>query len=233
VVFAQSRLVIDRLGAEVAAPVTVGSTPSPVTMASDSPDVVEVTPGGRLLARREGRAQIRAAGDPAQKLEVDVRPVAGLAISPDVVPLEPGDEVQLELREPGTRNRLDPAAAEWATTAPDVALVIAGRVETKGREGTAVVTARYGGRIASAKVVVSQRRGRGLTVCPQAPTLRIGEIVTFAAPEAAGAQRWNASAGSILFQSGAATFVAQAAGKTSVCVEAGTRRGCTGVTVRR
>jgi hypothetical protein len=224
VAFVQPRLVIDRLGATVAAPVAVGSTVSPLTIASDSPGVVEITPDGHLHALRDGHAEIRSIGHPTQRLQVDVRSVAGLAVWPDVVPLESGDEVQLDLREPGARGRLDATQAEWATSAPDVALVIAGRVEAKGKEGSAVVTARYGGRVASARVVVAERRGRTLAIRPQAPSLRVGEIVTFEAPDATGAPRWSAGATSILTQSGSATFVAAAAGKTTVCAEVGARR---------
>lgn len=72
VVFASAELEIDQIGEPVATPVQVGSRPSPATMASDAPDVVSVEVDGRLLARRAGRARLRAAtGGP--ELVVTVR----------------------------------------------------------------------------------------------------------------------------------------------------------------
>lgn len=72
VVFREQALVIPVIGEPVAAPVTVGSQPTPDTIWSDSPGVVSVTPDGRLLAHREGSARVSARnGGPP--LEIQVR----------------------------------------------------------------------------------------------------------------------------------------------------------------
>ncbi len=62
VVFTAPSVAMDRAGAPVAAPVTVGSRPSPATMTSDDPQVVTVEPNGALAAHREGTTFVRAAG---------------------------------------------------------------------------------------------------------------------------------------------------------------------------
>lgn len=73
VVFLEPSVVIDRVGATARVPAAVGSTVSPGTMKSSDPSVVEVTAEGGLRARSVGRATIRAVGNPAQALEVEVR----------------------------------------------------------------------------------------------------------------------------------------------------------------
>jgi hypothetical protein len=73
VMFTERSVVIERLGTTIPAPAAVGSTVSPRTLSSSDPSVVEVTPAGELRARALGRATIRATGNPAQALEVEVR----------------------------------------------------------------------------------------------------------------------------------------------------------------
>lgn len=98
VVFAQTSIEIDQLATPFAAPVTVGSRPSPSTMISDAPDVVSVEPDGRLLGHRAGHATIRAStGGPA--LQVSVRdPQASRAAEPQV----PGAGARQEIASPGS-----------------------------------------------------------------------------------------------------------------------------------
>ena len=78
VVFTTPKMVIDQLGRPVPAPVTVGSQPSPETLSSDAPDIVEVTAAGALVARRNGRATVRARGGGESQLEVEARAVSKL-----------------------------------------------------------------------------------------------------------------------------------------------------------
>lgn len=155
VAFSRDRLVLGRLGEVVEVPTVVGSTPSALTMASSAPGVVEVTPDGQLRAVSNGRATIRSLNDSNQQLEVVVQAVAGLAIVPEVVPLLPGEEIQLGLESPGDRKPLDPRAAQWSTTSPDVAVVIEGRLTAGKKPGRATIRATYGGQSAGAVVTVS------------------------------------------------------------------------------
>ncbi len=73
VVFVEPKLVIEGVGATASVPAAVGSTVSARTLTSSDPRVVEVTAEGALRARSAGRATIRATGNPAQALEVEVR----------------------------------------------------------------------------------------------------------------------------------------------------------------
>lgn len=73
VVFLEQSAVIDRVGATVRVPAAVGSTVTQQTIASSDSSVVEVTAEGGLWARSAGRATVRATGNPAQVLEVEVR----------------------------------------------------------------------------------------------------------------------------------------------------------------
>jgi len=73
VVFAQPRLLIDRLGTPFAPPVTVGSTVSAETLRSDAPEIVEIDSAGALVGRRNGRTLVRSLADGSQVLEVEVQ----------------------------------------------------------------------------------------------------------------------------------------------------------------
>lgn len=80
VVFAQRVLRIETLGVPIEPPVTVGSLASATTMASDAPEVVTVTPDGRLLALKAGRTRVRGTGT-GSVLEVEV---AAQALTPTI-----------------------------------------------------------------------------------------------------------------------------------------------------
>jgi hypothetical protein len=82
VVFMEGSVVIDRVGATVRVPAAVGSTVSSQTISSSDSSVVEVTSTGELRARSRGRATIRATGNPAQVLEVEVRDAAAAELHP-------------------------------------------------------------------------------------------------------------------------------------------------------
>ncbi len=234
VVFAQRRLLIDRLGVPFAPPVTVGSTASPETLRSDAPGIVDVDPTGALVGRRNGRALVRSPAN-GQVLEVEVHAASVLAVAPARATLRPGGTQQLRLFTGGGGEEVPGEAAEWATNRPDVAIVIGGRVEAGRKPGTATVTVSYGGQVATAQVVVAEHPGPAFAIRPQAPTLRVGEAVTFEALSRRGpvAALWAPKGARLLAQSGPSTFVAVASGRSQVCGEAGGKVACATVTVRR
>ncbi len=233
-VFTKGQLVIDRLGMPFAPPITVGSTASPQTLRSDAPEIVEVDAAGALVGRRNGRALVRSPTDPAQVLEVEVRAASALAVSPAVIKIRPGGAAHLKLVSGGGGEEVPAEAAVWATTRPDVAMVVGGRVEAGPKTGTATVTVTYGGQAATAQVVVAEEPGPAFSVRPQAPSLRVGQAVTFEAvsPRGPVEARWAAKEPQFLARSGPSTFVAVAPGRVSVCGEAGGRAACTTVIVR-
>lgn len=235
VVFSQQRLLIDRLGVPIAPPVTVGSTVSAETLRSDAPETVDVDSSGGLVGRRNGRALVRSLADATHVLEVEVRAASVLAVAPARVTLRPGGALQLRLLSGDGGEPVAAEAAEWATTRPEVAIVIGGRVEAGRKPGTATVTVSYGGQVATAQVVVAESPGPTFAIRPQAPSLRVGDAVTFEALSQRGpvVARWAPEGARVLAQSGPSTFVAVAAGRSRVCGEAGGKAACTLVTVRR
>ena len=234
VVFSQPALVIDRLGVPVSPPVTVGSTPAPDTLASDSPDVVSVETSGALVAHRNGDATVRAQRG-GETLRVEVRAASQVTLVPAEIDLRPGDEVQLALVPAGGAEPVAADAVQWYTDAPSVAMVRAGRVEAGTEPGVATITAVYGSLSTKARVTVSVSRGPAIAVEPARPVLRVGGAVTFSARAGAGPVdvRWSVKPGTVLKQSGQATFVARAPGSAEVCASSRLRSSCTRVTVRR
>jgi hypothetical protein len=170
VVFSGAALEIDRVGEPVAAPVLVGSRPSPETMTSDAPDVVSVETDGRLLAHREGRASIRSAsGGPSLAVTVriasagDKRAAAAAEKSGGA-----GDVLgSLTLRPPKARLRLGeiqtfealtprgPVPGSWSTSNDRVVAHLQDHVFQGTEPGQAQVCARAAGRRACAAVEVT------------------------------------------------------------------------------
>lgn len=168
VVFSATEFTIDRLGVPVPVPATVGSSPSPQTLASDAPEVVSVDATGSLVGHRSGRATVRTA-DGRSSLEVEVKAVSAFAVVPARLGLRPGGKGRLRLVAAGSGEELPGAAAQWASDAPEVALVFGGEVEASGRPGTSNVLVTYGGQSARAVVVVGWRQavGGGATAQPR------------------------------------------------------------------
>lgn len=232
VVFAQSKLVIDRLGVAFPIPVTVGSTASPDTLVSDAPGVVSVGPGGVLTAHRNGTATIRTA-DGHGELSVKVHAASAIRIEPADVPLRIGDRVNLRLlAEDGSE--LTPKAASWYTDAPTTILVLDGVVEALA-VGSTRVTARYGGLTTIAWLRVEQQPDPTLTIRPRAPQITLGERVTFQAGSRLGPPPrvgWEVRDRHIAQQVGPATFVGRSPGRTQVCTSAAAQ-ACTDLVVRK
>lgn len=154
-VFSRSSMVIDRLGVQVAAPVTVGSRPSDTTMSSDAPQIVTVDPSGNLVAHQDGVATIRSAGG---ALEVVVRTARSIALVPRRLALRPGETGRLRAVEGDGPQEIAAGAVEWATSDPRIATLFGGEVMAGRRSGSARITARYGGRQAEALITVGEVR---------------------------------------------------------------------------
>lgn len=162
VVFAERKMVIDRLGVAVPLPVTVGSGPSPDNLQNDAPEIVTIGSGGALTAHRNGHATIRTVDGHGQ-LAVEVQSATAIRIEPATVRLAMGARANLRLvDQDGLELPVD--AARWSTSAPGIALFRHGIVEANGA-GTARVTARYGGLDAAAEIVV-ERRGSATGQAP-------------------------------------------------------------------
>jgi len=164
VVFSGSRVVISSLESPVPAPVTVGSSPSPATLASDAPDVVSISGSGELVGHRNGHARISNLTSGGGVLEVEVAAVGagGLAVRPPDLVLAPGAEAPVSLIEREGRRVIPPDEAVWASNAPEVAMVMSGRVLAGRTPGTAHFVVTYAGQQATFRVVVKppEKRSR-------------------------------------------------------------------------
>ena len=155
--FRQSLLVIDRLEVPVAPPITAGSTHSPTTVGSDSPDVVSIHADGSLVAHRNGRATIRA-WQGGGTLTVEVLAVSGLRAEPPTLRVGPGTAALPVLR--SGEAAVPAAAVSWFSNTPEIAMVEDGRIRAGPAKGTAVLTAVYGGERVKVTVVVGNPRGK-------------------------------------------------------------------------
>lgn len=151
VALTRDHLLLDRIGVSVPAPVAAGSDPSPQTLVSSDERVLRIDDRGQLVAVSNGSALVSPSAGGAS-MRVTVAAVSRLVLAPAEVTLAPGETVRLELRDEDERSvRVD--GARWATSDIQIA-EISGAEVTGRRPGEAVVTARYGGRDASARVVV-------------------------------------------------------------------------------
>jgi hypothetical protein len=155
--FRLASLTIDRLETPVAPPVTPGSSPSPATLGSDAPDVVSIQSDGALVAHRNGRTTVRALPG-GQALVVDVLAALGLRAEPATIRISPGLAV-LPILKSGDAT-VPAASVAWFSNAPDVAMVEDRRIRAGPAEGTAVLTAVYGGEKVRVVVVVGGREKR-------------------------------------------------------------------------
>lgn len=233
VVFSSPRLVIDRLGIPVAAPVTVGSRPSPGTLASDTPEIVSIDASGALVAHRNGIATVRATGSDSV-LQVEVRAVEAIRVDPEEVTLKAGERTRLRVFADAVE--LPAEAIRWGTSAPAIATVDRGEVRA-GVAGRAVVVARYGEQSANSRVLVASGPGPAFSVAPSHPTLRVGEVVAFRAlsPQGPldGSATWTSGNGRVLVHLAGNVFKAAAKGEALVCAVALQRKTCTKVGVRQ
>jgi hypothetical protein len=230
VVFTASRVVVDRLGVAVALPVSGPSRPSPSTLASDDPGIVHVDEAGRLVAARAGKTRVRAVGQPGTAIDVEVRPATGLAILPAKLVLEPGRTAALRLVDSATGEELDPIAAVWSSSAPQVLAVRDAVAHAAMAPGEVTVTARYGGLEASIPASVG---GGRLRLDPDRLRLRVGEarqLRAFAGSAAVTAQ-WGSRDARVVASGPLGLVLALAPGKTDVCAVVETHRACSAVEV--
>lgn len=157
VAFKEPSVSIDRLELPVAAAVAPGSSPSPATMVSDTPDVVSIQADGTLVAHRNGRATIRALQG-GGSLTVEVIAASGMRAEPRTLRVGPGTAALPVLM---SGDATVPAgAASWFSNAPDVAMVEDGRIRAGPSKGTATLTAVYGGERVQVTVDVGNRDTR-------------------------------------------------------------------------
>jgi hypothetical protein len=233
VVFNRHSLAITRLGVPVAAPVSVGSSPSPATIRSDDPSIVRVEASGALVGVASGVTRVRSSDAQGQSLEVAVRAAPAVAIWPDHLELEAGRSGRLRLVDAATGEELPPSGGEWSSSSPGVASVREGFVQASQEPGRAFVQVHYGDAVAHAMVTVSREGSNGLAVYPPGGRLRAGELRYFQASSRDGpvAARWQSGNAAVLAVVGEGLFQALRPGRATACAVAQGTKACTTVEV--
>lgn len=168
-------------------------TDVPVSWTTADPDVAIVTEEGRVVALSEGQTTIMVEVDGRQgRVAVTVRvPVASVALTPDPLTVEPGGSASLRLEVLDAEGEPLARAATWSIADEAVASVAAsaGGASVSGiAEGSTVVRAHVGARIAEATVVV---RGTvaGVEVAPATAVVpRNGTVQLVASARTAAGQ---------------------------------------------
>jgi len=129
----------------------------PVSWSSSAPEVVSVNGSGQLVARDAGRASITATVDgKSQSVTVTVSqdPIAGIALSPASLSLDPGETATITAQVRGGSGRVLDRPVEWSSGSPAVASVGSDGKVTANGAGTTVITGSAGGQQATSTVTV-------------------------------------------------------------------------------
>jgi hypothetical protein len=234
VVFSQRSFVIDRLGAPVRPPVSVGSAPSIDTIRSDDPSIVQVDRSGALLGIGNGATRVRTLQGEGSSLEVEVRAaIGGIEVVPQRLEVDPGMTARFEVVDAATRQRLPAEAASWVSAAPERASVRGGQVVGGSTPGATAVTVQYGGADAKAEVVVRSPRGRR-SLSPPKALLRVGDVRNFQVFNGGGlaTSSWQSRNAKVVASLGSGLFQARRAGRTQVCARSLAQQVCSDVEVR-
>lgn len=134
-----------------------GQTPAWSTL---DPEVVEVTPAGRVTALAEGEARVVAShGSHSRQVTVQVhQAVASVAVSPPAAVLGLGQTVQLEAAlADANGNPIDPEgrSISWSSSNTEVATVSTDGLVTGQDQGEATITASAEGNTGQASITVS------------------------------------------------------------------------------
>lgn len=231
VLFTVSRMVIPRLGVPTRPPASLTSTLGPETLRSEDPSIVSVTRDGMLLGLRTGRARVRSIPD-QEPLDVEVRSLDAIALTPGHLTLEPGRSARLALFDPATNEPLPAAEAEWVSDGPGIATVREGRIDAGGLPGSATVRVRYAGFEVRAEVTVSPQ-DTGLALTPARARMRPGEVRLFQLGSRAGPQAgaWESRNPAVVALVRDGLVQARGFGRTTICATAQGRRACSNVEV--
>ncbi|WP_284352167.1 beta strand repeat-containing protein [Roseisolibacter agri] len=160
-------------------------TNRPTTWASDRPNVASVSSTGEVLAVSPGTATIEATveGRSARVALIIVpRPAAALVISPDASTIFVGATLRLlTLVTDASGNVLTNRPIGYSSSDPSVASVDTAGVVTARVPGNVTITATSEGKRGTATVRVLAVPVATVTIAPEAPAVRVGDVVTLTA----------------------------------------------------
>jgi len=155
----------------------------PMAWSSSRPEVLRVGPDGGLTALAEGAAVVTVEVDGVSRtlsVTVSPEPVDVLQISPPVLDLEEGEEVQLAASPCGKAGRvLSGRSLAWRSEDPSIASVSEGGSLLARSPGAVRVTVSCEGKASSAEVTVRPAVVGSVEVTPEQASLPVGGVGAF------------------------------------------------------
>ena len=149
---------------------------------SASSDVVAVEEGGRVVAKKAGKARVKATfGDVTAEVPVEVVDVATIEITPATLALTgpAGTAVPLTFAVKNSKQALVDLKPAWTSSNPKVATVSEDGVVTSVAAGSAMVSGKIGELQGGCDVVVALRPIARVEIRPAMAIGRVGETQRF------------------------------------------------------
>ena len=149
---------------------------------SASGGVVEAEPGGRVVAKKAGKATVTAAlGDVSAQVPVEVVDVAGIDITPPALPLAgpAGTSVPIAYAVKDSHQKTLDLKPAWSSSNPKAATISEDGVVTSVAAGTTMIVGRIGDIQGGCDVTVTIRPIDHLELRPATALARVGEMQHF------------------------------------------------------
>ncbi len=161
-----------------------GQPLEPATAAWSSSDagIVVAEPGGRLVAKKAGKALVTATfEDVSAQVPVEVVDVSAIEISPPSLPLTgpAGTSIPLSWRVRDSNQKDVDQKPTWSSSSPRIATVSETGTVTSVAPGTATIVAKIGDIQGGSDVVVTVRPIGRLEIRPATALARVGESQRF------------------------------------------------------
>lgn len=149
---------------------------------SSNPEVVLVETGGRLVAKKEGKAMITASyEDVSAQVPVEVIDASVVEVVPPVIRIigPAGTSITLQGIVKNSKSAPVDLKLEWESKDPGVATVSAEGVVTSVKPGKATIVAKLGDLLGAAEAEVVVRDIARLELRPETALVRIGDSQAF------------------------------------------------------
>ncbi|MFN2387399.1 MAG: Ig-like domain-containing protein [Thermoanaerobaculia bacterium] len=149
---------------------------------SSDPAVAHVEAGGRVIAKKEGKAMITASYKKVSaQVPVEVVDVSAVEVTPASLNLigPAGVQIPLQVTVKNSKDEAVPLPASWESSDEKIATVSEDGVVTSVRSGTATIVARVGDLQGGAEVRVAVKELASLDLRPKTALVRVGDSQTF------------------------------------------------------
>ena len=152
------------------------------TWTSSDPAVLEVEAGGRMIARKEGKAMVTATYKKvSSQVPVEVIDVSAVEVGPASLNLigPAGVQIPLQVVVKNSKDAAVPIKVTWESSDPKIATVSEeGKVTSVG-SGTTTIVARVGDLQGASEVHVAVKELASLDLRPKTALVRVGDSQTF------------------------------------------------------